>query len=198
MSGVPCFLQRVFNCTGIPQRIFRADFGLFRNGINRQEAKTFDPAKLKRICLDDVEAVVTELLLDFHDLLLRNIIRSKERSQRAQFTGLFIGVDDFLELALLDSFDCQELLRVIFHHFERPVAEPGNDGLCGFRTYPFDKTRTEIRYDALVVGWKLLFAFLNRQLDTITGLLPLTIQIDLHRVRFRQVVTNGAEVDFLA
>ena len=152
MPGVSSFLQCVLNSASIPQRIFRADFDLLRNGINRQEAKPFDPAKLKRICLDDVEAVVTELLLDFHDLLLRNIIRSKERSQSPQFTGLFIGVDDLLEFALLDPFDCQELLRVIFHHFERPATETGNDGLCGFRAYPFDKTRTEIRYDALVIG----------------------------------------------
>lgn len=45
MSGVPYFLERVFNCTSIPQRIFRADFDLFRNNNDTLEV-------IQRIPLD--------------------------------------------------------------------------------------------------------------------------------------------------
>ena len=68
----PCghsFIQQVLNGASVAQWVSEADPRLPCNFIDCQESKAFDFAQLKGVCLQDLEAIVSKLLLNFADLL---------------------------------------------------------------------------------------------------------------------------------
>ena len=203
-----CFLYQIFRwqkqmprfTAGILQRVqyraldalgaVQAVIRLTDDAIHTLESEAGNLAQVIRTFFEDVHTRRTKVLINFQRRGGRNFERSQKAHKVAQDAALGVGFLNVLELALGDTADLQQFLRLVVKDIQGVRSERGNNVLCRLGTDALDKPGTQVCQQTVRCLRNDFLPLLNLQLIAVLALDPLAVQFQLHRLGAGQFVPH--------
>ena len=191
----PCVLQRIEQRTVNTLRITQISTGFLYDGVNPLEAEPRHLAEIEGTLSHDVRTGRAEMLIDLLRGRRRDLERGQQGHQDTHPAGFRIGVLDLCKPLLCNTADLKKPVWLMFQNLQSVDTKLFNDRVGCLLSDPFQQTGGKIIADALQCGRHDLLPMIDLKLKPVFSVLPLSIHLDLHRIRLRQFDANGSEAD---
>ena len=135
------------------------------------------------------------MLIDLLRGRRRDLERGQQGHQDTHPAGFRIGVLDLCKPLLCNTADLKKPVWLMFQNLQSVDTKLFNDRVGCLLSDPFQQTGGKIIADALQCGRHDLLPMIDLKLKPVFSVLPLSIHLDLHRIRLRQFDANGSEAD---
>ena len=191
----PCVLQRIKERTVDALRITQISTGFLYDGVNPLESEPRHLTEIEGTLSHDVCTGRTEMLIDLLRGRRRDLERGQQCHQDTHPAGFRIGVLDLRKPLLRNAADLKKPVWLMLQYFQSIDTKLFNDRVGGLLSDAFQQTGGKIIADALQCGRHDLLPMIDLKLKSVFSVLPLSIHLDLHRIRLRQFDANGSEAD---
>ena len=191
----PCVLQRIEQRTKNALRITQVSPGFLHDGVNTLEAESRHLTEIEGTLSHDVCTDRTEMLIDLLRGRRRDLERGQQGHQDTHPAGFRIGVLDLCKPLLCNTADLKKPVWLMFQNLQSIDAKLFNDRVGGLFSDALQQTGCKIIADALQCGRHDLLPMIDLKLKPVFSVLPLSIHLDLHRIRLRQFDADGGKAD---
>ena len=191
----PCVLQRIKERTVDALRITQISTGFLYDGINALEAESRHLAEIEGALSHDVRTGRPEMLIDLLRGRRRDLERGQQGHQDTHPAGFRIGVLDLRKPFLRNAANLKKPVWLMFQNLQSIDAKLFNDRVGGLFSDALQQTGGKIIADALQCGRHDLLPMIDLKLKPVFSVLPLSIHLDLHRIRLRQFDADGGKAD---
>ena len=191
----PCVLQRIEQRTVNTLRITQVSTGFLHDGVNTLESESRHLTEIERTLSHNVCAGRPEMLIDLLRGRWRDLERGQQGHQDTHPAGFRIGVLDLCKPLLCNTADFKKPVWLMFQNLQSVDTKLFNDRVGGLFSDAFQQTGGKIIADALQCGRHDLLPMIDLKLEPVFSVLPLSIHLDLHRIRLRQFDADGGKAD---
>ena len=191
----PCVLQRIKERTVDALRITQISTGFLYDGVNPLEAEPRHLTEIEGTLSHNVRTGRTEMLIDLLRGRRRDLEWSQQGHQDTHPAGFRIGVLDLRKPLLRNAANLKKPVWLMLQNLQSIDAKLFNDRVGGLLSDAFQQTGGKIIADALQCGRHDLLPMIDLKLKSVFSVLPLSIHLDLHRIRLRQFDANGGKAD---
>ena len=191
----PCVLQRIKERTVDALRITQISTGFLYDGINALEAESRHLAEIEGALSHDVRTGRPEMLIDLLRGRRRDLERGQQGHQDTHPAGFRIGVLDLRKPFLRNAANLKKPVWLMLQNLQRIDAKLFDDRVGGLFSDALQQTGGKIIADALQCGRHDLLPMIDLKLEPVFSVLPLSIHLDLHRIRLRQFDADGGKAD---
>ena len=191
----PCVLQRIEQRTVDALRITQVSTGFLHDGVNTLESESRHLTEIEGTLSHDVCAGRPEMLIDLLRGRRRDLERGQQGHQDTHPAGFRIGVLDLCKPLLCNTADLKKPVWLMFQNLQSVDTKLFNDRVGGLFSDAFQQTGGKIIADALQCGRHDLLPMIDLKLEPVFSVLPLSIHLDLHRIRLRQFDADGGKAD---
>ena len=191
----PCVLQRIKERTVNALRITQVAAGLLYDGVNALEAKPRHLTEIEGTLSHNVCTGRAEMLINLLRSRRRDLERGQQGHQDTHPAGFRIGVLDLRKPLLCNTADLKKPVWLMFQNLQSVDTKLFNDRVGGLFSDALQQTGGKIIADALQCGWHDLLPMIDLKLKPVFSVLPLSIHLDLHRIRLRQFDADGGKAD---
>ena len=191
----PCVLQRIKERTVDALRITQISTGFLYDGVNPLEAEPRHLTEIEGTLSHDVCTGRAEMLIDLLRGRRRDLERGQQGHQDTHPAGFRIGVLDLRKPLLCNTADLKKPVWMMFQNLQRIDTKLFNDRVGGLFSDALQQTGGKIIADTLQCGRHDLLPMIDLKLRPVFSVLPLSIHLDLHRIRLRQFDADGGKAD---
>ena len=191
----PCVLQRIEQRTVNTLRITQVSPGFLYDGVNPLEAEPRHLTEIEGTLSHDVRTGRAEMLIDLLRGRRRDLERGQQGHQDTHPAGFRIGVLDLRKPLLCNTADLKKPVWLMFQNLQSVDTKLFNDRVGGLFSDALQQTGGKIIADALQCGRHDLLPMIDLKLEPVFSVLPLSIHLDLHRIRLRQFDADGGKAD---
>ena len=191
----PCVLQRIKERTVDALRITQISTGFLYDGVNPLEAEPRHLTEIEGTLSHDVCTGRAEMLIDLLRGRRRDLERGQQGHQDTHPTGFRIGVLDLRKPLLCNAANLKKPVWLMFQNLQSIDTKLFNDRVGGLFSDALQQTGGKVIADALQCGRHDLLPMIDLKLEPVFSVLPLSIHLDLHRIRLRQFDANGGKAD---
>ena len=176
-------------------RITQISTGFLYDGVNPLEAEPRHLTEIEGTLSHDVCTGRAEMLIDLLRGRRRDLERGQQGHQDTHPAGFRIGVLDLCKPLLCNTADLKKPVWLMFQNLQSVDTKLFNDRVGGLFSDAFQQTGGKIIADALQCGRHDLLPMIDLKLKPVFSVLPLSIHLDLHRIRLRQFDADGGKAD---
>ena len=191
----PCVLQRIKERTVDALRITQISTGFLYDGVNPLEAEPRHLTEIEGTLSHDVCTGRAEMLIDLLRGRRRDLERGQQGHQDTHPAGFRIGVLDLRKPLLCNTADLKKPVWMMFQNLQRIDTKLFKDRVGGLFSDALQQTGGKIIADTLQCGRHDLLPMIDLKLKPVFSVLPLSIHLDLHRIRLRQFDADGGKAD---
>ena len=191
----PCVLQRIKERTVDALRITQISTGFLHDGVNTLKTEPRHLTEIERTLSHDVCTGRPEMLIDLLRGRRRDLERGQQGHQDTHPAGFRIGVLDLRKPLLCNAANLKKPVWLMFQNLQSIDAKLFNDRVGGLFSDALQQTGGKIIADALQCGRHDLLPMIDLKLKPVFSVLPLSIHLDLHRIRLRQFDADGGKAD---
>ena len=191
----PCVLQRIEQRTVDTLRITQISTGFLYDGVNPLEAEPRHLTEIEGTLSHDVCTGRAEMLIDLLRGRRRDLERGQQGHQDTHPAGFRIGVLDLRKPLLRNAANLKKPVWLMFQNLQSVDTKLFNDRVGGLFSDALQQTGGKIIADALQCGRHDLLPMIDLKLKPVFSVLPLSIHLDLHRIRLRQFDADGGKAD---
>ena len=191
----PRVLQRIKERTVDALRITQISTGFLYDGVNPLEAEPRHLTEIEGTLSHDVCTGRTEMLIDLLRGRRRDLERGQQGHQDTHPAGFRIGVLDLRKPFLRNAANLKKPVWLMFQNLQSIDAKLFNDRVGGLFSDALQQTGGKIIADALQCGRHDFLPMIDLKLKPVFSVLPLSIHLDLHRIRLRQFDADGGKAD---
>ena len=191
----PCVLQRIKERTVDALRITQISTGFLHDGVNPLEAEPRHLTEIEGTLSHDVCTGRAEMLIDLLRGRRRDLERGQQGHQDTHPAGFRIGVLDLRKPLLCNAANLKKPVWLMFQNLQSIDAKLFNDRVGGLFSDALQQTGGKIIADALQCGRHDFLPMIDLKLKPVFSVLPLSIHLDLHRIRLRQFDADGGKAD---
>ena len=191
----PCVLQRIKERTVDALRITQISTGFLHDGVNTLKTESRHLAEIEGTLSHDVRTGRPEMLIDLLRGRRRDLERGQQGHQDTHPAGFRIGVLDLRKPFLRNAADLKKPVWLMFQNLQSVDTKLFNDRVGGLFSDALQQTGGKIIADALQCGRHDLLPMIDLKLKPVFSVLPLSIHLDLHRIRLRQFDADGGKAD---
>ena len=191
----PCVLQRIEQRTVNTLRITQVSTGFLHDGVNTLESESRHLTEIEGTLSHDVCTGRAEMLIDLLRGRRRDLERGQQGHQDTHPAGFRIGVLDLSKPLLCNTADLKKPVWLMFQNLQRIDTKLFNDRVGGLFSDALQQAGGKIIADTLQCGRHDLLPMIDLKLKPVFSVLPLSIHLDLHRIRLRQFDADGGKAD---
>ena len=191
----PRVLQRIEQRTKNALRITQVSTGFLYDGVNTLKTEPRHLTEIEGALSHDVRTGRPEMLIDLLCGRRRDLEWSQQGHQDTHSAGFRIGVLDLCKPFLRNAANLKKPVWLMFQNLQSIDAKLLNDRVGGLFSDALQQTGGKIIADALQCGRHDLLPMIDLKLKSVFSVLPLSIHLDLHRIRLRQFDANGGKAD---
>ena len=191
----PCVLQRIEQRTMNTLRITQVSPRFLHDGVNPLEAEPRHLTEIEGTLSHNVCTGRAEMLIDLLRGRRGDLERGQQGHQDTHPAGFRIGVLDLCKPLLCNTADLKKPVWLMFQNLQSVDTKLFNDRVGGLFSDALQQTGGKVIADALQCGRHDLLPMIDLKLEPVFSVLPLSIHLDLHRIRLRQFDADGGKAD---
>ena len=191
----PCVLQRIKQRTVNALWITQVSTGFLHDGVNTLESESRHLTEIEGTLPHDVCTGRAEMLINLLRGRRRDLEWSQQGHQDTHPAGFRIGVLDLRKPFFRNATNLKKPVWLMFQNLQSIDTKLFDDRVGCLLSDAFQQTGGKIIADALQCGRHDLLPMIDLKLKPVFSVLPLSIHLDLHRIRLRQFDADGGKAD---